>query len=431
MKLHFRHAVGASLLAAAAFAGCSAIERGINQFERGFDDEPPNSGFRSGVYAEPFTETTPIAEPVPYEPSPGRTPPTPSTSLRRESRPTDFLIEPQEDGPALVPPPSPAPLPIEGTPAAFRGGNGNIRPICFTSSSCCPTVVNCDPCCAPVVTCDPCMTSCCPDSCCSTGCGESLLSKMHRGFSNMNGRMHCFKARMKSKLSNLSPFGCSTGCDPCATCCDPCASCCTPCCDPCNTCCDGVVLDGVVVGSYPAGPGVTYGQPTYGYGPSYPQPGCSTCQQHTWQPQYSQVQTWQGYRPQPTYQQAQPQYAQPQYAQPQYAQPQYAQPRYAHPQQYGAPQNTHPHPVRQFPQPQPGTPVYGPQPGPAAQPGGAVGPGAVGPGAVGPGAAGPGAGTPTPAGVSHTPGTALLGPGYAPRTVPVTRHLQTTYTTVR
>lgn len=405
MKLHFRHAVGASLLAAAAFAGCSAIERGIDQFERGFDDEPPASGFRPGVSAEPFTETTPIAEPAPYEPSTSLTPSTPATSIQRQSRPTDFLIEPQEDGPALVPPPSPAPLPTEGTPAAFRGNKGNIRPICFTSSSCCPTVVSCDPCCAPVVTCDPCMT-CDP---CSTGCRTSLLSDLHRRFSNMNGRMHCFKARMKNKLSGLNPFRCSTGCDPCVTCCDPCASCFTPCCDPCmtcdpcNTCCDGAVLNGVVVGSYPAGPPVSYGQPTYGYGPAYPQPGCSTCQQRTWQPQYSQVQTWQNQRPQQTWQYAQPQ----------------------HPHQ--APQHVHPQqPVRQFPQPQPGA-VYGPRP--TLQPG--VGPRAVQPGAVGPGAVGPGAATPTPAGVSHTPGTALLGPGYAPRTVPVTRHLQTTFTTVR
>ena len=169
-------------------------------------------------------------------------------------------------------------------------------------------------------------------------------------------------------------------------------------------------MDGVVVGSYPAGPPVTYGQPIYGY--ASPQPGCSTCQQHTWQPQYSQAQTWQNQRPQQTWQ--------------------YAQPQHPH---RGAPQHVHPQPVRQFPQPRPGA-VYGPSPqlgvGPRAVQPGAVSPGAVGPGAVGPGAVQPGAAaTPTPAGVSHTPGTALLGPGYAPRTVPVTRHLQTTFTTVR
>lgn len=421
MKLQFRHALGSGLLAAAAFAGCSAIERGIDQFERGFDDEPPSQGFRPGVHAEPYTETapsatTPIAEPASDNPPLSLTPPTPSTTLRRSPRPTDFLIEPEEDGPALVPPPAPAPLPIENTPAAFRDGTGTIRPICF-STSCCPSVINCDPCCAPFVTCDPCSTSCCPGSC-FNGCGESLLSKMRRRLSNMNGRIHCFKTRVKSRLSGLNPFSCSAGCSPCATCCDPCASCCTPGCDPC---CDGVVLDGIVVGSYPINSGFAYGGPSYG--PTYshgamnysnnpqgyyaPQAGHHFQQHSTWQPQqqqYPQARTWQNQGPQqqqpfrPTYQPAPQQYGSPQ----QYESPQqYSAPRYSQPQENLAPNDD-----RQ--------PVPADQP-PVAVPGENANPDAAGPA------------PPT----SDPPGTALLGPGYSPRTVPVTRHLQTTYTTFR
>jgi hypothetical protein len=65
MKLTFRYYLGAGLLAAAAFAGCSAIERGINQLERGFDDEPPAAGFQPGVYAEPLIEADSAATPTP------------------------------------------------------------------------------------------------------------------------------------------------------------------------------------------------------------------------------------------------------------------------------------------------------------------------------------------------------------------------------
>ena len=425
MKLTFRYYLGAGLLAAAAFAGCSAIERGINQFERGFDDEPPMSGFRPGVYAEPLIEAESSAKPTPFEETAQA--PDRLNSQGREPRPTDSLIEPQENGPALFPPPAPAPMPSDGQPAAFRGNVGQIRPICFSSSSCCPSVVSCDPCCAPIVTCDPCSTSSCSSSCCSSGCGESLLSKMHRGISNAHGRMHCFKARVRSKLSRLNPFSCSSCCDPCATCCDPCASCCIPsgdpCCDPCG---NGVFMEGVVVGSYPADGPTQYSQPGYHPQPGYsqglyapqmqgaygPQASCNCQHSRTWHPQqqYTQAPAWQQYAaPQQPYYQGQPTYAAPQYPMQQYPQQQ------------------------QYPQPGAGhsMPTYSPQPSPVhpsvIQPN-AVSPGAIQPNAVQPPA--PAAVHPVPA-TSQTPGTAMLGPGYAPRTVPVTRHLQTTYVTVR
>lgn len=409
MKLTFRYYLGAGLLVAAAFAGCSAIERGINQFERGFDDEPPSSGLLPGVYAEPLTEAESVGTPTPIA-DPVQTPARLNTQ-GRQPRPTDFLIEPQEDVPALVPPPAPAPLPLNGQPAAFRGNAGQIRPICFSSSSCCPSVVSCDP---------------CSTSCCSSGCGESLLSKMHRGISNVHGRMHCFKSRVKSKLSRLNPFSCSSCCDPCATCCDPCASCCIPSCDPCcDPCGDGVILDGVVVGSYPASGGSYYGGQAHGFSqysqPSYQgvyapqahgyhgqQAPCHCQHGATWQPQQRYTQAWQQYAPQ---QYAQPHYqGQPTYA-PQQQKQQYAAPQYP-PQQYS-------HPVQ--PNTQLPTPVQNPQPG-------AIQHQPIQPGNVQPSIPAPV--NPAPAG-SQTPGTALLGPGYAPRTVPVTRHLQTTYVTVR
>lgn len=439
MKLTFRYHLGAGLLAAAAFAGCSAIERGINQFERGFDDEAPSSGFLPGVYAEPLTEADLKESPAPFAVSvqaPARL-----NTQGREPRPTDFLIEPQDDVPALVPPPAPAPLPIDGQPAAFRGNAGQIRPICFNSSSCCPSVVSCDP---------------CSTSCCSSGCGESLLSRMHRGISNTHGRMHCFKARVKSKLSRLNPFSCSSCCDPCATCCDPCASCCIPSCDPCcDPCGNGVILAGAVVGSYPVTGGATYGGHVHGYSqPSYPQgvyapqaqgyyaaqAPCNCQHGSTWQPQqqFTQAPAWQQYAaPQQYF--APQQYAQPYYqGQPSYAQPQqqYAAPQYQQQpvpqQQYSHPQYSHPgQPNTQIPptvQPlQRGAIQHGPiQQGPVQH--GPLQPGAVQPGAVQPSLPAPP--HPVPA-TSQTPGTALLGPGYAPRTVPVTRHLQTTYQSVR
>ena len=422
MKLTFRYYLGAGLLAAAAFAGCSAIERGISQFERGFDDEPPVSGLLPGVSAEPLTDGESIGTPTPLADSAQA--PARLNTQGRDPRPTEFLIEPQDDVPALVPPPAPAPLLLNGQPAAFRGNAGQIRPICFNSSSCCPSVVSCDP---------------CSTSCCSSGCGESLLSKMHRGISNVHGRMYCFKSRVTSKLSRLNPFSCSSGCDPCATCCDPCASCCVPsCCDPCG---DGVILDGVVVGSYPASSGSYYGGQAQGF-PQYSQPAyqgvyapqaqgvygsqapCNCQQGARWQPQqqqFTQAQTWQQYAPQ------QQQYAAPhQYAPQQYAQPHYqGQPTYApqQQQQYAAPQYQQQHP-QQYSQPvQPNTQIPGliqnPQPG-------AIQHEPIQQGNLQP----PVPVSPAPA-ASQTPGTALLGPGYAPRSIPVTRHLQTTYVTVR
>lgn len=359
LTLSARRFVSAGALLAATVVGCRSCPQcdSSNSGAQAFESNLPPLVLphKDTDHSGPVTISVPESA-VPHTlPAPQRLPrglprstslPSPATTrpvrgpVLQQPQPID-----QSEFPAPIPPADEFPEPTAGL--------SPIRPISYEvpCGSCAPCGNSCS---IPMLSCDSCSTSCSPCDSCSP-CGGGLLSGLRNKVYRVKGRVACFKAHVRGKLSRLNPFKCGS----CTPCCDPCASCVS-----CDSCCDGQVLGGQVVydSSIHGGAGCStcnshstgmqhYGnsyQPAYTQ-PGYGQPGQAPCNRQHGHSHGAHQRGYQGQYPQQQYQQ-QGQYPQQGYQQ--QAQPGQYQQQYGQPQQQQRPQAS-------YAQPQPGYPQTG------------------------------------------------------------------------